>query len=455
MHFFREQWSRLKPSSFLRSVGVLIGGTALAHAASALALPILTRLFSPADFSVLAVFSGLVAIISGAACLRFDVAIPIPRQESHACNLLCIAVLCATIVSVTVALLVSLFPSWIVAQLNQPSLTPYLLLIPLTVMLSGIYSACQNWFVRKNDFTAIARIRVFQTCAGAGVQLAAGWWGLLSIGLLLGPTINVGAGSAYLMYRFARTAARALRSVSWTRMQLLFLAYDRYPKYSVPETLCNSAGMQLPIIIIATLAAGPEAGFLFVALYVMQAPMALVGSSIAQVYLSRAPDHFRAKQLGTFTVGVFGGLLKVGAGPLIFVGIVAPTLCPLIFGSEWLRAGALMSWMTPWFIMQFLATPVSMALLVTNQQKNAFILQAFGLVLRTGVVYCVAVVSVSHASEAYAVSGLVFYSVYLVMIFRAAGAKFADIKREVYGALPFLSLWVAGGLIILLAASIF
>lgn len=450
-----EQWSRLKSSSFRRSVGVLVGGTVVAHAASALALPILTRLYSPADFSLLAVFSGLVAIISVAACLRFDVAIPIPKHDSHACNILCIAVMCAIVVSVSVAVVVHVVPEWIVVQLNQPDLAPYLYLIPLAIMLSGIYSAGQHWFVRKKDFNAIARIRVYQTCAGAGAQIGAGWWGWLSIGLLLGPMMNVGAGAASLTYRFVQTAAHNLSYISWRRMRVLFVAYDRYPKYSVLESLCNSGGMQLPIIIIATLAAGPEAGFLFVALYVMQAPMALVGSAIAQVYLSRAPDQFRAKQLGTFTVGVFGGLVKVGVGPLIFCGIVAPTLCPLILGNEWARAGVLMSWMTPWFVMQFLATPVSMALLVTDQQKIAFILQALGLVLRTGLVYCVAAVSISYASEAYALSGFLFYLVYLVVIFRAAEVKFADISRELRRALPLLLLWVAGGWFISLAASIF
>ena len=57
---------------FLRAVLVLVGGTAFAHAITALALPILTRLYSPADFSTLAVFSSLLSIVAVAACFRFD-----------------------------------------------------------------------------------------------------------------------------------------------------------------------------------------------------------------------------------------------------------------------------------------------------------------------------------------------------------------------------------------------
>lgn len=53
-------------NNFIRSVGVLVGGTALAHGITALALPELSRLYSPADFSALFVFTSLLFIILSA-----------------------------------------------------------------------------------------------------------------------------------------------------------------------------------------------------------------------------------------------------------------------------------------------------------------------------------------------------------------------------------------------------
>src|SRR5690606_42020419 len=52
----------LPTNSFARGVSVLVGGTAGAQMILVLAAPLLTRLYSPEDFGVLAVYVGLLAI---------------------------------------------------------------------------------------------------------------------------------------------------------------------------------------------------------------------------------------------------------------------------------------------------------------------------------------------------------------------------------------------------------
>ena len=69
---------RVSEGGFRHSVGVLVSGGVLAHGITALALIVITRLYTPADFSVLAVYGSLLTIISVLACLRFEVAIPLP-----------------------------------------------------------------------------------------------------------------------------------------------------------------------------------------------------------------------------------------------------------------------------------------------------------------------------------------------------------------------------------------
>src|SRR5690606_30740867 len=123
------------------------------------------------------------------------------------------------------------------------------------------------------------------------------------------------------------------------------------------------------------LAIGPEAGYLMLATRIMAAPVGLIGGSVAQVYLSQAPIEFRAGNLPNFTVGIIGALVKTGAGPLAFMGIIAPHVFPILFGLEWVRAGEMVAWLTPWFIVQFISSPVSMSLHVSGRQRTALVLQ--------------------------------------------------------------------------------
>ena len=118
----QESWARIRGQGFLGSVGVLVGGTGIAGAISALMLPVLTRLYTPHDFSLLAVLTGMIAIVSVAACLRFDIAIPVPERDSEAANVLGLAVLSLTAIVILLAGAMLVVPASLLARFNQPDL---------------------------------------------------------------------------------------------------------------------------------------------------------------------------------------------------------------------------------------------------------------------------------------------------------------------------------------------
>ncbi|AYC31459.1 lipopolysaccharide biosynthesis protein [Pseudomonas cavernae] len=443
----KAKFQQTTQNGFIRSVSVLVSGTAFAQALMVLVLPILTRLYTPEDFSVLAVYAALLGIISVAACLRLDVAIPMPQKDEDAANLFALA-LSFTIITASITTLVVLFLSTeFMVEVGLEALLPYIWMLPAGILFAGSYSSLQFWATRKKAFPFVAKTRMTQATAAATSQVGLGWFGLTPFGLLFGQMLSSGSGVLGLGKRMWMEDRSVLRAISIAEMRHLLHEYRRFPQYSTFESLANSAAIQLPVIIIASLAIGPEAGFLMLAMRVMQAPMGLIGGAIAQVYLSRAPEEFRKGNLGPFTATIFGGLLKTGVGPLVFAGIVAPDVFALIFGEEWRRAGVLVMWMTPWFIMQFLSSPISMALHVTNNQRTALYLQAFGLALRVGFVFAAAEFSRSNISEVYAVSGLIFYCAYIVFIIRSIKCSLSDCLKESKSGIPYVLAWVAFGLL--------
>lgn len=423
---------------------MLAGGAALAHGITALSLPILSRLYAPSDFGTLAVFSSLLSIISSAACLRFDIAIPIPENENDAFGLLALAIICAILVALGLAVAIAISPQWIATNLNQPQLQPYLWLLPVGVFLSGTYSSLQHWFVRRKLFPSITRSRITQSAVSSGTQLCLGWIGITPLGLLIGYVMNTGMACLMLATRPLQEmkSKHSNYRTNLKSIQQLYRRYDKFPKYSTLEALCNSAAVHIPIVMIAAFTTPTEAGLLTMAMTVMQAPMALIGTSVGQVYLSRAPQEWRNGQLGNFTTEILGGLSKAGLGPLLAAGIIAPHAFGLIFGPTWERAGWLVTWMTPWFIMQFLASPISMALHVTGNQRKALLLQIFGLIFRVTIV--LAASRANLASEAYGISGFIFYFTYLLTILNSTQTC---PKNLIYNAISIIKptmLWLIG-----------
>lgn len=433
---------------FVHSVGTLVGGTAFAQALAVMALPILTRLYTPADFSVLAVYASLLAILSAAACLRLEIAIPIPEHDEDAAILLAVALCSSAIVATLAGVATLLFPQWIAKHLGVPAIEPYLWMVPLGVWIASSYAAIQHWSTRKRKFSHIARTRMVQSLGGAGTQVGAGLAGVGSVGLLFGHMISSGIG----VFGLARDAWRedrgALRSVHRQSMRGTLRQYSQFTTYSTFDALANSAGIYVPVIVIAALAIGPEAGYLMLATRVMAAPMGLIGGAIGQVYLSQAPEKSRSGGLGDLTSKIFGGLLKLGVGPLLFAGIVAAPVFAIVFGTEWRRAGELVGWMTPWFVLQFLSSPVSMAMHVTNRQRAMLLLTMFGLTIRVGAVWLAATFARANFSEFYAISGALFYLLCCIIFYRAAGVRVKSILSELSSALTLISTWVVVGLIV-------
>ncbi len=443
------KFKSLSRAGVLRSVGVLVGGTALAQALTVLVLPAVTRLYTPADFSVLAVFSSVLAVISVVACLRLEIAIPIPEKDDDAANLLALALCFCTAVAALAGLAVWLLSTQIIDLLGQPKLQPFLWLLPMGIWLTSASTAVQFWATRKKKFAAIAKTRMSQAIGGASAQLGLGWWpGFGPLGLLLGQLISSGAG----LFSLGRAALRedrfALHSISRLGMRRMLREYSRFPKYSTFEAFANIAGIQVPIIIIAAMAIGPDAGYLLLASRAMAIPLGLIGSAVSQVYVSNASTEMRNSNLAIFTSEIIAGLLRGGVGPLIFAGIVAPVVFPLIFGESWRRAGELITWMTPWFVLQFLASPITLALNVMGRQRAALNLQIFGLVVRVSAVVIAGLILHTRVAETYAISSFIFYCVNFYVVIFFTEIKFASLYRKLIESGLYILPWAFFGILL-------
>ena len=108
----RSSLRRLLPrNAFARGVSVLVGGTAGAQLLTVLAAPLLTRLYSPEDFGLLAVYASLLALIGVISSLRYELAIPLPEDDTEAANVAVLSLILVGISTLLSAVLVLLLGS--------------------------------------------------------------------------------------------------------------------------------------------------------------------------------------------------------------------------------------------------------------------------------------------------------------------------------------------------------
>lgn len=397
--------------TFLHGVSLLTGGTIIAQGLGALSLPIITRLFTPGQFDVLALYIAIVNIVTIVACLRYDIAIPIPNRDKDGAALLTLSLLASFIVSGLISIPIIFGPERLFSFLRYPELISYLWIIPPTIFFASSYNALQYWTSRKKKFGLLARTNILRSSAAVSTQVSSGLLSASTFGLIGGYFLHSFIGVINLAKRAWIENRNLFNSKLILRMRKQAKAYRKFPIYSVPEALFSTASIQGPLILIALIAQEKEVAFLFLAMRVMGIPMGVVGTSISQVFLSEAPAKFRDGTLSEFTLKTMLVLLKVGGPILLIFGVSAPIFFPVVFGQEWSRAGWLVAWITPACILQFIFSPVSMVLHVLNQQKLMLILQTGGFILRMSTVIFVLKVYPNIAPEVYAASGALFYAI--------------------------------------------
>lgn len=418
----RSRIGLLTGSGMLHDVLRLISGTIGGRLIALVAMPLVTRLYSPDDFALLAVYLGAVSMGGTIACLRLDVAVPVAHDDKDAAHLLVLALLIAFGLTAFLLIAVLVAPQGVAGLLGQPRLAAWLWMVPLGIFMAANYSALQFWSTRMRRFGSIAITRVTQAAVGVVTMLSLGWAAIAPFGLLFGSMLSSSAGSVRLGREALRAEDGILRQVTWRGLTTALRDYRRFPIYSTPEALANIAGTQVPIMIIAA-HAGIEAGYLLLAQQVMAAPMALLGSSIAQVYVSRAPAELREGRLADFTFTILRRLVQTGVAPLILAGLIAPLAFPLIFGQQWARAGELVSWMVPWTLLQFIASPISMVMFVTSRQRAMLVLTLMGGGLRIGAVLAALAWKDGAAVQAYILASAFFYGACLLVFSTTAGIR--------------------------------
>ncbi len=364
------QW--LKPqSASSRNVLWLARGTAGSQIISVAAAPILTRLYGPESFGVLATFASILALLNVVSSLRYELAIAVPEDDDEAVVLVW---LCLGLVAISTGLTavgVLLLGDQLVAWVNEPALKPLLWLLPLGVLLSGVYQPLSYLAIRRKQFGLLAQSKFRQSFFGVATNLAAAPLG--TIGLLLGQIVSQSAGFAAIM----RQSAGFLLRPKMTPVVLgrMLRRYSHFGIYSAPAGLINTIGNQAPNLIFASVFGAFQLGQLALAQRLLLLPAGLIGSSVGQVFLSQAAERYRAGMLPALISQASRKLLLYGLVVAAVAGFGLAPLMPVIFGEQWEATRTIMPILIPSFMGQLVASPLSMAFMASQANKSELLAQ--------------------------------------------------------------------------------
>ncbi|MFC4346739.1 oligosaccharide flippase family protein [Kordiimonas lipolytica] len=397
----------------------LASGSAAGQAIMFFALPVATQLYVPADFGVLASFSSLVLLLLPAACFRFDLAIPIPQDDGEALGLVTLAFVSATLISVFYAVaLLATVELW--EDTIQDVIISYWWLLVLALWSAAIFSLIQYWAIRMKKFRSLAISHVVRGLIGASSQIGMGFLSIGAFGLLVGQSIYMGMGALFLAWSLVWINLDALKKMTRFDIFAALRKNWRFPIYSTPEALFNSASANLPMILIVALVGYEAGGLLYVAQRLTSIPVGLIGGNLSRVFLSEAPELDRKKRLFFFTLRLWLTLFMSAFPLAIFLSLLAEPLTVRLFGDDWIGAAQYLSWLIPAALLQFSVVPVATVLHVKSKQLVALLVQVSGFVLQVGSIWlCYAMGGVDPVLG-FAIGSAFHYGIYSIVILVSA-----------------------------------
>lgn len=356
--------------SFLRHVIALMTGTAAAQVVVVLLMPLLSRLYTPVEFGILASFSSVVAIVTAVATLKYDMAIMLPSQDDSAIILrrtvFWISFIICTIV--TVGLL--FIAPWIAEVINSPQTAPWLVLAGVAALTLTEISALSYWLNRKSRYREMASNRVLQSGSTALVQLGLGFIQPLGAGGLIIGTI-VGQLLSVLRLRVKTPELRRGPKLKLKQRLRLLRRYRQMPLLNAPTALVDAIRVNGINLLIAAVSVGALGQF-SMAWRMIQVPAALISGALAQVFFQRLSVVEPGEMLRAVRSNVLRSV-AFGIIPFALIFVLSPWLFPFVFGEEWQDAGRYAQALVPWLFMNLITSPISTLFIVVERQMLSLI----------------------------------------------------------------------------------
>lgn len=363
----------MKRSTFARHVTVLASGTALAQAIPIAITPVLTRLYAPSEFGLLALYMSCVAVGSVIATARYELAITLPASDEDAAHVVSMTLKLCGMISVLLYLPVVLGGDKIAQMLGNPELASWFYLLPISVLATGVFNVFQYWCNRTSQYRRMSANRIQNAGFVALISVALGL-GRVNGGMILGG-MSGQILSSFIIWRGVMQRNRELFAALGMRREIMLAKYYiNHPKHVAPAQLLGVVAQQVPIFLISSHYSMATVGFFSMAYKLVSLPSGLIANAIGDVYRQKISVAYNERgEFREIFVKTLTRTVLLAAPPYLIVYLSSPFLFQLLFGESWRVAGEYAQILVLASFFQFVFTPVDKGALIVGATKYIFV----------------------------------------------------------------------------------
>lgn len=366
-----------------RSVVVLMSGTAMAQAITALSMPIVTRLYTPEMIGIISVYLSFFNFWLTILTWRYESALLIAEDEEESHHVFRLG---AVLAFFTALLAIPVLGGLQYAGLLGFDVLP--VWVPLVAFISllgfGWFMLYRSWLLRLQEARVISLSAVARSGANVGTRLITGAFNFGIHGLFLAEVLGSWSALGAIRKKTKKMLTKPIPDWSASKIKSAANRYRKFAQYEMPSAVVNQLAIALPVPIVGALYGAQAAGWFGLARLLYAIPNGQIGKSAGDVFQMELGRCVREGNLerGEKLFYQFSiRLALVGLVPLLLAIFVAPPLVPYVFGQEWEQMGVIVAHMSPWMFMALIVSSMSRALSVLQKQQWKLLYDMAGLIV--------------------------------------------------------------------------
>lgn len=415
-------------NALVKNTATLLSGTVLGQAFTFVITIWLARVYTPAEYGAMAIYTATALILTELVNGRYDNAIMLPKSRQQALTLVKLSLmLCAGITLLITALVLG----WEFSGLwpmNDREIQLALYLLPVSTLLGGILQPLMVFINREEKYNILALSKFSQAIATGVISLLLGYWGYGLYGLLAGFIAGQFIAVVLVIPGYI-SSIKNEASAKWQSIKEMASQYQHFPKFATGATLLNTLSRVTPFYLLLL----PEViGNFSLSNKMLGAPVLLVAGSFAQVFYQKAAREHEVSEEAflKLVLQTARNLFILGVVPVTVLGLYGAEIFSFVFGERWASAGIYSQYLAPWILFLFIVNPLSNVINIKGKLKFELVYNILLLLSRAGVLYYFSAAGMHHtAVAAFALVSFGFSIFMLIYILYISGLHSGNFQK--------------------------
>jgi lipopolysaccharide exporter len=406
-------------NSFITNVAALMSGTVAAQIIAFLFSLLLARLYQDVAFGHFSAFLSISVLLSVVATAAYDKAITFAESDAEERSI--VALICVVAISVAISISILAAIGWASGFVVPIGLSyvDFGLWLPLSILMTVTFQLFLYTGLRVGRMGQLARAKIGQNLITGASQSA-----LFSMPALPGLVIGYVFGfiaSALPLWKNLRAIGFCRDDFSPATLKKTAKNLARYPKFTLPTELIDSASTQLQTLLIGVFFSLSLLGQYAFCQRILSAPAAVIGQAVGQAFFHQISGAANSPAgMRQIMKRVWLALAAIGIVPFTVLFLFGQEIFAFVFGQRWASAGRLAELSSILLFVRFVSSPTSSIYLKLKLQKPQIYFVFFALCYRVGSVltYLIGfdIYQIIILHSCFEILFIIFYNAYVLRV---------------------------------------